>query len=211
MAKVSRNYRQFIEVKKIAMGYTISETMSAKEKFAAYKPQLDKLIADLAAYQTATVGAALGGSDRVLAKKNCIDAVVAGLDLLAAHVEIMALTDETAIDDSGFQSTRTLRTNAALKAPITQLPTPENFKVDKADNSGAVAASCNKMEDVALYQVAYLMSNETAWVADKFSKEYKNIILTGFEKFARVKFKLRSISKKGVVSEWSNIVEVSVN
>jgi len=210
MAKVSKNYRQSSEMKKIAMGYTVEQSMSSKDKFKTHKSQLDDLKTNLDAYQVAAVEAALGGTDRTLKKNDCVQAIVDGLDELAGYVDIMALTDENAISDSGFQSTKTVKSKIA-KAPATELSTPTGFKVVNVEKSGVVIASCNKMANVVLYQITFMASDETVFVSEVFTKEHEDNIIAGFAKFARVKFKMRAISETGVTSDWSNIIEVGVD
>lgn len=211
MARLSKSYRQLTPVKKIAFAYTVYQNMSTKEKFNAQKSQINKLKTDLDAYQVAAAEAAWGGTDRILVKNNCLKAVTEDLDLLSSHVEITTLTDESVADDSGFQLIVISRTKAVPKEPVTELRAPSNCKVLNLEKSGAVVASCDEMPDAILYQIGFLRTEETAWNTDTYSNMAKGIILSGFNKFSRVKFMLRGISETGVVGDWSNIVEVSVD
>ena len=209
MAKIFRNYKKGSQVSRIAIAYIIHQTMSPKDKFSFLKEKLNRLNGNLDSYQTASANAKLGGSDRTALKNNYFEAIMDGLEELSIDVEFMAKTDNDAITDSGFQSVKTK--SRAKKEPVTELPVPIGFKVVNIEKSGAVKASCNDIDDALLFQVSYLVNDETVWVADDFSDDSESIILSGFKKFTRLKVRMRAISATGVVSDWTNAVEVGVD
>ena len=209
MAKIFRNYKKGKQESRIAIAYTIHQTMAPKEKFGFLKEKLNKLNGNLDNYQTASANAKLGGSDRTALKNSYFTAVMDGLDELSIDVEFMARTDGDAITDSGFQSIKAK--SRTKKEPVAELPIPIGFKVVNIEKSGAVKASCNDIDDALLFQVSYLVNDETVWVADDFSDDSESIILSGFKKFTRLKVRMRAISATGVVSDWTNTVEVSVD
>ena len=209
MAKIFKNYKKGKEAGKIAIAYTIHQTMSPKDKFGFLKEKLNRLNGNLGNYQTASANAKLGGSDRTALKNGYFEAIMDDLDGLSIDVELMSRTDEDALTDSGFQSVKAR--SKTKKEPVAELPVPIGFKVVNIEKSGAVKASCNDIDDAVLFQVSYLVNDETVWVADDFSDDSTSIILSGFKKFTRLKVRMRAISATGVVSDWTNAVEVGVD
>ena len=218
MARVSRGYRQGSEAKKVAFGYTVYQTMSSKAIFKNFKPQLEKLKANLDGYQAASVEAALGGIDRILTKNNWVKAIVEDLDVLAANVELLAISDESVIAESGFQIIKIVKSKG--DAPATELDTPVGFKVVNIDKSGSVKCTCNTLSNATLYSIAYFVDDKEGWVHEEYTNapnltvdanKPKEYVINNLPVGKNIKFKTRGISETGVLSDWSYIVELWIS
>ena len=210
MAKILRNYKKGSESSRIGAARGFYQLLSTSDKVKALKPQIDSLKTGLDAYQVLSADARYGGTDRILAKNNCVITIFEVLDEIVPHVAIMSKTDDSIIGELGFEEVTKTKVRANPTA-ITELPEPVGFKVSNVEKSGVVKASWLETAGADTYSIAHCIGDSTVWAQENFGTDNKNTLISDLPRGKMVKFKLRGMTVTGVLSDWSPVVEVNVD
>ena len=176
--------------------------LSADAQFAALKPFADDLKVCSHAFDTGVTNAANGGSLLVKEKNRKFDALTNQLSKIAIQVESSAEGDEDVALAAGFDIVK-------VSKPITELNAPIGVSVFNVERSGSVKLSWTAVDGAINYGIERKETGETVWLNGDYSTA-RSLILSGLKPGANMTFHIRTLGRRGLVSDWSQEVSVWV-
>ena len=180
--------------------------MTADVQFASLSSQIGELKASCDAYDLALTNNVNGGRMTTIEKDRCKKEVIDKMKSVALLVNNLANGSDTVIMAAGLDVRK-------AAGSYTTLTAPNVLKLINEPESGVVTVLLSKVEGATVYGVEKrkIMDPETtAWQNGDYSSALK-FQLNNLESGKTYQFQFRSIGNKGLVSQWSKIVEVLVS
>jgi hypothetical protein len=165
--------------------------------FVSFSAQKDALSAALTALNVVLADIKATAAEKEAARNK----VLAVLDLLAPAIEVFAQGDDTIEAASGFEIRKTTVTK------ITSVNPPSNFSVLNTDRTTEVRGTWKTVEGAVNYAIEYRLKGETAWHSGNFTSK-REILLSGFEPGTYVEFRVCTLGRGELKSDWTSIVGV---
>jgi hypothetical protein len=181
---------------------TIVQNMTNDAQFSSLKPQVDALKLTLEAFNVALANASKGGKDRIEEKNTCLIKLVTHLVQVALYVDLLAEGNEKVITASGYELRKPGKTTDKVSKP-------ENLIVKNNEVSGAIDLSWETVNGAVNYAIEHQVKGEIEWRNGKYSTR-KDITLNGYEAGKYVDFRIRTLGRNGLESEWTAAVGVWV-
>jgi hypothetical protein len=175
----------------------IIASMTGNASFPAPPVAMPDLGAQRAAFGTALVNAAQGGTQLTAVKNAARAVLVTSLRKVAAYVQSIASQDVAMLLSSGFQANSTNRTQTPLDIPaimgiLNEVTTTLTLRLQPVDNARS-------------YQVRYSV-NGAAWLPMVDSTQARKIILTSLTPGTTYTAQSRAVGGATSYSDWSDPV-----
>jgi hypothetical protein len=191
-------YRQKSNPQLFSFGSIIVVRLSAA-LFVSFSAQKESLSAALMAFNVVLADPKATAAEKEAVRGNVLNA----LDLLAPAVEVFAQGNDALEAASGFEIRKTTVTK------ITNVNAPTNFLVLNTDRTTEVRGSWKTVEGAINYAIEYRPKGETVWHGGNFTSK-REILLSGFEPGAYLEFRVCTLGRGELKSDWSPTVGVWV-
>lgn len=189
-------YRQKSNPQLFSFGSIIVVRLSAA-LFVSFSAQKDALSTALTALNVVLADPKSNAAEKEAARHN----VLSVLDLLAPAIEVFAQGDDAIEAASGFDIRKTTVTK------ITSVSPPSNFLVLNTDRTTEVRGSWKTVEGAVNYAIEYRLKGETVWHNGHFTSK-REILMSGFEPGTYVEFRVCTLGRGELKSDWTPIVGV---
>jgi Fibronectin type III domain len=196
---INFSFRQFNDPKLFMFSNVIIQRLKNDPQFTSFQPQLEALTTACAAFTVILADP----QARRMAKDARRDDLLAVLNLLAPVVEVFAKGDVAIEEASGFDT----RKNTISK--ITSVDAPTNFSVLNTERSGEVRLSWKTADGALNYTAEYRLKDQTVWQSGNFTTK-RELLLSGFEPGTYLEFRVRTLGRGELKSDWTPVVGVWV-
>lgn len=208
--RVPADYRRMNPQALIIEAGTVASAMLANEIFATKPPGVataEHILAGRDKLRDAFEAALTHDSLKILARNAAREELVLLLDSVAKFLELVALTNPSAVKNHGFSSARRSRTSMP-----TPLPPPTSFAVYQGPQPGSIIAKASRLATATSYEV-HVAIGDTSIEANWF---YKNVfpdpsmmILNGYSSGQQIAARTRGVNQAGP-GAWSIPVSIIV-
>jgi hypothetical protein len=185
----------------------ITKLMTADAQFASADTEVAKLDKLLADYEVALKENLIGGRITTILKNDSKKALIKQINGVAQLVTIIAEGSESVILAAGFDVAKSATQFNELEAPIL-------LDVNNEKATGVATLHFEKVAGGKNYNIEHRIVVEgvpaTEWLNGEYATTARHRI-KGLECGKYHEFRIRAIGSRGLVSDWSNSVEVLVS
>lgn len=199
---VSLGYRKLPIVEVNSFASSVFQLMTDDARFAFLADKVTILGTKNAAFTAAIAVANRGSEAQRAARRVCQSEMIEALDVLAYDVNGFAKGDEQIIKAAGFD------TKKAAKS-INEVPMPTNVTAKNETRSGEASSKWKGSTAAVGYNVFYRAEGQTDFKLGVFVTAC-SAVLTGLTPKTDYDICIQAIGRKGLISEMTDYVTVSV-
>ena len=181
----------------------VIQNMNSDAQFTSLKPQVDEMSLRFAEYKTIANDVNALGPLSTRAKADKKETFMHQLTIVARRVDELADGNESVLLAAGFE----VRT--AAKA-IDSVEPPTNFTVEKSLRPNAVEVSWTHAEGRHNYALERRIEGAELWQNGNYPTG-KKITLTNLESGAIMEFRIRTVGRRDLLSDWTQPVSIRIS
>jgi hypothetical protein len=197
------NFKRLSQTALAAFAHDVIGLMLADAQFNDLKPQVEDLKARYDAYQSAAVAAVNGGRLAILERDEAYENLLKQLTTVARFVEIIADDRESVVLAAGFNVRKSSRS-------IDSVAPPTGLVVENLQRSGALRLYWQGATGAVNYAIEHLAKGEPAWKNGKYTTR-QEVVLENYQPGTFVEFRIRSLGRKELESDWCSPVGIWVS
>jgi hypothetical protein len=207
MGRISLGFKTLQQAKQYEFTVNVVTLMTKDARFDSLRSKVEELDLKKNAWKDAIAEALRGGSDRIEKRDKCREDVSNVLVNLSFSVAAFADNNDALIEASGFDLVQ--KPSGRKKNPILEAPT--GLYVTNVDKLGVVRLTWDSVEGSMMYAIEHQIEGSEIWYNGKYSTTPKDTVLEGYVPGQKVKFRLCSLGRTGVKSDWSSYVEIWIS
>jgi hypothetical protein len=201
---VYRGFKNLPQADSIVFAKNVVQKMTANPLFAAFKAYIDALELIRKAFSDALITANNKDPVLIILKNQKRKEMDEQLDDVAELVNSLAKGDKAVILASGFDFIAEYKT-------ITELLAPTGFKVTNVpDQPGKVKGSWDEVKGTNTYALEMRIKGTEIWEGCAFPSA-RSVVIKDLKLGSNVEFRVRALGTRGLMSDWSIIVDVWVS
>lgn len=181
----------------------VVQRITTDPQFVSLKPQADALKTAYDAYSISLSVAKMGGKDRLMERDARRANLILELDIVAKSVDVLSRGDEGIQMDAGFE------TRKAVISKTNSVQTPPSFSVLNTERTGEVRLSWQTVEGALVYAIEQRLKGETVWKNGEYTSK-REIVLSDYEPGQYIEFRIRTLGRGELKSDWTSVVGVWV-
>lgn len=203
--KVARHYRRARQSALATFAESVLNRTQSNPAYQTLQPQVETLAVSLTTYRNALAAAQNHGRAEISAKNLARTDLRRRLHALAGALETLAADDPQLIFDAGFS------TKQSTTVRLLQLPKPSILRAFSTGKKGEIRV---QVEDetpgsTLLYALEYSLSRDGGWQNGAYHNHLQ-FTVGDLPRADELWIRIRCLGRKGLKSEWSEPMSVSV-